>query len=133
MRTRPTLSPPMARCEQGYLCEVCRGEVEEITDSDLYLRYVLGEVPADELHLRPERHIRCNPELAQYIVDPTFPPVRCEGFFAKESLDPAYVAIEEARVTRGWRHLIQLPTSGLPIIDYPLPEFRPPPAEQIDP
>ena len=114
----------MARCEQGYLCEVCGGDVGEITDSDLYLRYVLGEVPPEELHLRRERHIRCNPSLAQYIVDPAFEPVRCEGFFAKETLDPDFVAGEEARVTRGWRRLQELPGLGLPIIEYPLPEVR---------
>ena len=114
----------MARCEQGYLCEVCGGDVGEITDSDLYLRYVLGEVPPEELHLRRERHIRCNPSLAQYIVDPAFEPVRCEGFFAKETLDRDFVALEEARVTRGWRRLQELPGLGLPIIEYPLPEVR---------
>jgi hypothetical protein len=114
----------MARCEQGYRCEVCGGDVEAITDSDLYLRYVLGEVPAEELHLRRERHLRCNPELAQYVVDAGFAPVRCEGFFAKEALDAAYVAAEEARVTRGWRRLQELPNSGLPITEYPLPEVR---------
>ena len=82
----------MARCEQGYLCEVCGQEVEEITESDLYLGYVLGEVPAEELPRRRERHIRCNPERAQYIIDPGFEPVVCEGFFAKGSLEPGYVA-----------------------------------------
>jgi hypothetical protein len=110
----------MARCERGYLCEVCGAEVEEIVDSDLYLAYVLSEVPAEELHLRRERHIRCNPERAQYIVDPAFPPVRCEGFFAKETLDPAHVAAEEARITRGWRRLQEIPSLGIPIIEYPL-------------
>jgi hypothetical protein len=115
----------MARCEQGYLCEVCGQDVGAITDSDLYLRYVLGEVPAEVLHLARERHIRCNPALAQYIVDPEFAPVRCEGAFAKEGLDAAFVAAEEARVTRGWRRLQELPGLGLPIIDYPLPEARP--------
>jgi hypothetical protein len=114
----------MARCEQGYLCEVCGKDVGEITESDLYLRYVLGEVPPEELHLRRERHIRCNPELAQYVVDPSFEPVRCEGFFAKEGLDPAYVAEQEARVTRGWRRLQEIPSLGIPIIEYPLPEAR---------
>ena len=114
----------MARCEQGYLCEVCGRDVGEITESDLYLRYVLGEVPPEQLHLLPERHIRCNPALAQYIVDVSFEPVRCEGFFAKDALDPAYVAGEEARVTRGWRRLQELPRLGLPIIEYPLPEVR---------
>ena len=79
-------------------------------------------MPPEQLHALPERHLRCNPELAQYIVDPTFPPVRCEGVFAKESLDPGYVADEEARVTRGWRRLRELPTLGLTIAEYPLPE-----------
>jgi hypothetical protein len=112
----------MARCEQGYLCEVCGQDVAEMTDSDLYLRYVLGEVPPERLHLLRERHVRCNPALAQFIVDPRFEPVRCEGAFAKENLDPAYVAEEEARVTRGWRRLQELPTLGLTIVEYPLPE-----------
>ena len=112
----------MARCEQGYLCEICGLEVAEITDSDLYLRYVLGEVPPEQLHLLRERHLRCNPSLAQYIIDPAFPPLRCEGFFAKEALDPAFVATEEARVTRGWRRLQEIPSLGIAIIDYPLPQ-----------
>ena len=34
----------MAICERGYLCEVCGGDVAELAESDLYLRYVLGEV-----------------------------------------------------------------------------------------
>ena len=114
----------MAKCEQGYLCEVCGAEVEAITESDLYLRYVLGEVNPEQLHLLPERHVRCNPALAQYIVDPRFEPVRCEGLFAKGALDPEWVAQEEARVTRGWGRLQDLPALGLPIIDYPLPEVR---------
>lgn len=114
----------MARCEQGYLCDVCGGEVAEITESDLYLRYVLGEVPPEQLHTLPERHIRCNPVLAQFIVDEAFPPVRCEGAFARDQLDPEYAAEQEAWVTKGWRHLQMLPRLGLPIIDYPLPEVQ---------
>src|SRR5262245_45368147 len=112
----------MAGCEQGYLCDVCGKEVEGITESDLYLRYVLGEVSPQALPTARERHIRCNPATAQYIVDSSFEPVRCEGFFAKESLDPAFVAEQEERVTRAWRRLQQLPTLGLPITEYPLPE-----------
>src|SRR5207253_5771351 len=57
------------KCDEGYVCEVCGRDVEPITDSDLYLRYVLGEVPLERLHLQRERHIRCNPALAQYIAD----------------------------------------------------------------
>jgi hypothetical protein len=114
----------MAKCERGYLCEVCGQEVAEITDSDLYLRYVLGEVPPEVLHRLPERHVRCNPVLAQFITDASFAPVRGDGPFAKEALDPAHAAEEEARVTRGWRRLQELPRLGLTLIDYPLPEVR---------
>jgi hypothetical protein len=116
----------MARCEQGYLCDVCGQEVGEITDSDLYLRYVLGEVPPEQLHQLRERHLRCHPGMAQYIVDPAFPPVHAEGLFAKENLDPGFVAQEESRVTRGWRRLQELPGLQIPIIEYPLPEVRAP-------
>jgi len=114
----------MARCEQGYLCQICGLEVAEITDSDLYLRYVLGETPPEQLHLLPELHIRCNPSMAQYIADPAFPPVVCDGPFAKSFLDASYVAEEEARVTRGWHRLQELPSLGIPIIDYPLSAAR---------
>jgi hypothetical protein len=114
----------MARCEQGYLCDVCGGDVEEITVSDLYLRYVLGEVRTEELHRSRERHIRCHPELAQFIIDPAFGPVVCTGVFAKASLEPASVAEEEERVTSAWRRLQQLPGLGLPIVEYPLTEVR---------
>ena len=114
----------MAKCEQGYLCEVCGRDVEAITESDLYLRFVLGEVGPERLLALPERHLRCNPALAQYVVDPGFEPVRCEGPFAKESLDPEWVAAEEQRVTRGWRRLQELPALGIPIAEYPLPEVR---------
>ena len=110
----------MARCEQGYLCDVCGRDVEEITESDLYLRYVLGEVPIFQLHQTRERHVRCNPTLAQYIVDPDFPPVTCDGPFAKSNFDPAFVVDEEARVTRGWRRLRSIPSLGLALDEYPL-------------
>jgi hypothetical protein len=113
----------VALCEQGYLCDVCGLEVEEITDSDLYLRYVLGEVHPEQLHLLRERHIRCNPVTAQFIVDPHFEPVRCEGAFAKDQLDVLYVAEQEERITRGWRRLQEIPKLGLATIqEYPLPE-----------
>ena len=114
----------MAVCEQGYLCEVCGREVEEITESDLYLRYVLGEVDPETLHVRPERHITCNPTLAQFIVAEGFPAVKVEGAFAKDGLDPEYVGGEESRVTRGYLRLLELPGLELPITEYPLPEVR---------
>ena len=110
----------MAKCEQGYGCDVCGKEVEDMIDSDLYLRYVLGEVGIDTLHVSQERHIRCNPTLAQFIVDPAFEPVECAGPFAKNCLDAVWVAEQESRVTRAWRRLQQLPNSGLTLRDYPL-------------
>jgi hypothetical protein len=114
----------MAKCEQGYLCDVCGKEVEDITDSDLYLRYIMGEVRPDQLHRTPERHIRCNPALAQFIVDAAFEPAHMQGSFAKESLDPSYVADQETLVTRAWRRLQEIPASPVHLIDYPLPEIR---------
>ena len=114
----------MARCDEGYLCDVCGEEVENIVDSDLYLRYILGEVSPLALPSLRERHIRCNPATAQYIVDADFPPVTCVGAFSKEELDPAYVAEQQARVTRAWRRLQEIPMLGVAITEYPLPEVR---------
>jgi hypothetical protein len=112
----------MVACEQGYLCDVCGKDVEAITESDLYLHYVMGEVAPLALPTLRERHIRCNPVTAQYIVDAAFTPVICQGFFAKENLDPAYVAEQEALVTRAWRRLQEVPKLRIPLTEYPLPE-----------
>ena len=114
----------MAVCEQGYLCEVCGQDVAELTDSDLYLRYVLGEVDPETLHQCPERHIQCNPVVAQFIVTDGFPPVTVEGPFGKSELDPEFVAVEERRVTRGYLRLVELSTLELALVEYPLPEVR---------
>ena len=111
----------MARCEQGYLCAVCGQDVEEITESELYLRYVLGEVAFESLDRLPERHIRCNPTLAQFIVAEGFAQIVVEGPFAKAHLDPAFVAVEEQRVTQGYLRLLELSTANRPIAEYPLP------------
>ena len=112
----------MAVCEQGYLCGVCGQDVAELTESDLYLRYILGEVDPERLHLERERHIRCNAALAQFIVDDSFEPVTKGGFFDKASLDPIFVIEEEVRVTRGYRRLLEVVELDLPITEYPLPE-----------
>ena len=98
--------------------------MEAITDSDLYLRYIMGEVPPLALPKMRERHILCNAATAQFIIDPAFGPVKCEGAFAKETLDPGYVSEEEVRVSGAWRRLQEIPTLGIPILDYPLPEVR---------
>lgn len=116
----------MARCDEGYLCEVCGEEVEEIVDSDLYLRYVIGMIDPETLHTTPERHIRCNPALAQFITDPEFAGVDA-GAFDKRLLDEQFVRQREQLVTRGWQRLVELSRSQqeLSLLDYPLPEFRP--------
>ena len=115
----------MAKCEEGYLCDVCGGDVEEMTESDLYLRYVIGRVDPETLHTSRERHVRCNPALAQFIVDDEFEPVMVEGPFDKRTLDPAHVRQREQLVSRGWRRLREISgKEGLTILDYPLPEVR---------
>lgn len=115
----------MAKCEEGYLCEACGGDVESLADSDLYLRYVIGLVDPEVLHTSRERHIRCNPTLAQFIVADDFEPVVVEGNFDKRLLDPEYVRQREKLVTRGWLRLREIAGQhGLAIIDYPLPEVR---------
>ncbi|MCE9546313.1 MAG: hypothetical protein K8T25_12435 [Planctomycetia bacterium] len=114
----------MAKCDEGYLCEVCGLDVAEITDSDLYLRYVIGLMDPEMLHTSKERHIRCNPTLAQFIVDDEFEPVMMDGPFDKRLLDPAYVREQETLATRGWRRLREVIGTEAAIINYPLPEVR---------
>jgi hypothetical protein len=114
----------MAKCDEGYLCDVCGEDVAEITDSDLYLRYVIGHLDPEVLHTTKERHIRCNPTLAQYIVADDFsPPVVVDGPFDKRQLDPAFVHDQETLVTRGFHRLREITNLGLAtIIEYPLAE-----------
>jgi hypothetical protein len=115
----------VAKCEEGYLCDVCGGDVEHIWDSDLYLRYVIGQVDPETLHTTHERHIRCNPTLAQFIVNDEFQPVIIDGPFDKRQLDAAYVREQERLITRGWRRLKELAhQEGVSLLDYPLPEIR---------
>lgn len=98
--------------------------MEGILDSDLYLRYVIGRIDPETLHDQPERHIRCNPVLAQFIQDNDFPPVTVEGDFDKRQMDASYVRDEQILATRGWRRLKEVAELDLPIADYPLPEAR---------
>ncbi|MBA63643.1 MAG: hypothetical protein CMJ76_14910 [Planctomycetaceae bacterium] len=109
----------MAKCDQGYLCQVCGQEVENIVESDLYLRYILGLVDPEVLHIASERHLRCNPTFAQYIVHSEFPPLHVEGDFDKRQLDAEFVATREQEVTRGFRRLLKVAQAGISILDYP--------------
>lgn len=114
----------MAKCDEGYICDVCGKDVEGILESDLYLRYVIGEVDPETLHTLPERHISCNPVLAQFIVHPDFEPVCADGDFDKRLMDASFVRQRESVVTRGYRRLREVAGSDLSIVDYPLPEAR---------
>ena len=114
----------MARCETGYLCDVCGAEVEHLVESGLYLRYVIGELDPETLHIARERHIRCHPALAQFIVDNDYPPLIVEGPLDKRQLDPTFVGERERLVTQGWRRLRELPGSAESILEYPLSEVR---------
>lgn len=112
----------MAKCEEGYRCDICGKQVEEILDSDLYLRYVLGWVDPETLHAANERHILCNPSLAQYIDDPLFPPVFIEGDFDKRLLDVEFVRDRSDLVTKGWKRLREIVEKNVQaVVEYPLP------------
>ena len=116
----------MARCEQGYLCDVCGEDVGDIWHSELYLRYVIGLVDPETLHTTAERHIRCTPVLAQFIMHEAFPPITVEGDFDKRKLDPKFVREREALITRGWLRLCELgqQSDGVSLLEYPLPEVQ---------
>jgi hypothetical protein len=45
-----------------------------------------------------------------------------EGPFDKRQLDADYVREREQLITRGWKRLKEVGSSGVPIIEYPLPE-----------
>lgn len=112
----------MAKCDEGYLCDVCGQDVATLAESELYLRYIVGLLDPEVLHTTPERHIRCNPALAQYIVADDFEAVVVEGDLDKRTLDPGYVRRQEELFTRGWRRLGEVAAGDVPIIQYPLPE-----------
>ena len=116
----------MAKCDEGYLCEVCGHEVEGIAESDLYLRFVIGEVDPERLHTLPERHIQCNPVIAQFIMASDFHPSGdVPDGFGIDDLDPAYVRERQELLTRGYQRLQELAAGeDVPIHDYPLPEVR---------
>lgn len=114
----------MAKCDEGYLCQVCGEEVKGILQSDLYLRYVIGLVDPETLHLQRERHIKCNPSLAQYINLDEFRRVEVAADFHRDNLDAEFVTKQMDLVTRGYMRLKEVAKSDLPITEYPLPEVR---------
>ena len=114
----------MAKCDEGYICDVCGQEVEQITESDLYLRFVIGMLDPETLHTSSERHVVCNPSLSQFVVDDQFPEIVVDGDFDKRQMDASFVRQREALVTRGWQRLGEIAQQDLSILEYPLPEVR---------
>ena len=114
----------MAKCDEGYRCEVCGHDVASIVDSDLYLRYVIGELDPEVLHTSAERHIRCNPVLAQFIMHNEFERVMVEGDFSRDRLDVGYTQQRTELVSRGYARLREIAaTEGdRDVTAYPLPE-----------
>ena len=98
----------MAKCDEGYRCDVCGQDVTSIVDSDLYLRFVIGELDPEILHTTPERHIRCNPVLAQFIQHEQFEPVVVADDFAKENLDSDFRDQRTDLVSRGYARLLEI-------------------------
>ena len=78
----------------------------------------------ETLHTSAERHIGCNPSLAQFIVDDRFPAMVAEGEFDKRQLDATFVRQREELLTRGWQRLREIAGHDLSILEYPLPEVR---------
>ncbi|MBI3268593.1 MAG: hypothetical protein HYZ53_06195 [Planctomycetes bacterium] len=113
------------KCDHGYFCTVCGEQVETLEDSWLYLRFVLGEAEVRDLPSTKDRHVRCEPEYAQYVVDPEFAPVTDDRPETdKRRKPPEEAEAREKRVTRAWRHLRSVVGKGWPIEEYVLPEVR---------
>jgi len=94
--------------------------VDLVEESVLYLRYVLGEIELEKLHLQQEYHLICEPHLSQFITEPGFPTPVIPGDFGKSRLDPGFVRDEEARMNRGYRRLLFIPYLGVSVAEYPL-------------
>ncbi len=108
----------MARCDEGYVCAVCQQPVDTLPESLLYLRYLLGEVGVEALGQHRECHLRCCPEVAQYIVHRDFAAMVCEGPFGKENFDAAFRASEEKRFTEAWTTMHEAAEKGFSLLSY---------------
>ncbi|MHC4223370.1 MAG: hypothetical protein ACYSX0_10840 [Planctomycetota bacterium] len=110
----------MAGCDSGYYCDRCGEYVENVRDSELYLRYILGAVPLDQLRKEPERHLCCAPEFAQFIVDPGYMPVECaDPAIDKRNLPVEVRERQERLFTKAWRRLQEVAGSATPVDEYP--------------
>ncbi|MCA9125914.1 MAG: hypothetical protein KDB22_02470 [Planctomycetales bacterium] len=117
----------MAKCDEGYPCQVCSEDVGSIVDSALYLQYVIGWIDPETLHTQRECHVRCMPTLAQFIDDERFvPAVFVEGDFDRRQLDTEFVRERAQLVTEGFQRLLELQAARgeIAVVEYPLPHVR---------
>jgi len=118
----------MAKCDQGYLCRICNQEVEKLSESELYLRFVIGEIDPETLHLSSECHLDCNAVLAQFIDDHRYAgQSQVPEGFRIDDLDPQYVTQRKQLVTRGYQRLLEIQANRKAfsqVQDYPLEEFK---------
>lgn len=114
----------MAKCDEGYPCEVCGNDVTSIVESDLYLRFVIGELDPETLHTAKERHLRCNAVLSQFIDHETFDLISVEGPMDRRKLDQQFVRERTALVTKGFARLQEIATwtGDRDVTEYPLPD-----------
>jgi hypothetical protein len=108
----------VARCDEGYLCNVCGLPADTLPESLLYLRYILGEVTVEVLGQAQETHIRCCPAIAQYIVHPAFEPVVCTDVFARQHFPLDFQTSEETRITAAWATLYEAGEKGFSLLSY---------------
>ena len=117
----------MAKCDQGYLCQVCGEEVDDIVESSLYLQYVIGWIDPETLHTRADSHLKCLPVLAQFIDDERFSAeLDVPDEFKRQHLAPEFREARTELVTRGYRRLWELRAlpDDLPVLEYPLPDVE---------
>ena len=81
----------MAALRRSYLCEVCGQDVAVVTDSDLYLRYVLARCHWNACTASRSGTWAATRPPPSTFVDAAFSLVSVPGDFGKASLDPAFV------------------------------------------
>lgn len=50
----------MVKCEEGYFCDVCGGDVELFCESEFYLCYVIGMIDLEIFYMSFEWYVCCN-------------------------------------------------------------------------
>lgn len=100
---------------------MCGEYVPDVLNSELYLRFVLGEADFEQLYSTPDAHIVCVPAIAQYIVHDDFDPVvETDPDMDKRNREQEWVIQREQRVTAAWLRLQSIPELGIDIHEYPL-------------